>query len=203
MKKKENWREECGWQGEGGKLVTDAHESKPRSFCFEIVPAPPVWPFNTKLLFHRGTWPLLYTHPFPHRCPEHLGATLTELAQMGRSQGLVSWKVGVGTPGRGRRHSDTEGSPGWARAVFVPETSCPCIWRTSHVSLPPGSFGILTSLFGCKNRLLQTCPFPQIQGVSDHELLRSESVSFKMGLKGESLQELPSDNMLPQQGDVG
>jgi len=72
-------------------------------------------------------------------------------------------------------------------ALFVPETSRPCIWRTSHVSLPPGSFGILASPFGCKNQLLPTCPFPQIQAVRDHEPPRSESVSSKMGLEGKVL----------------
>ena len=83
---------------EGGKLATDAHESKPQSFCFEIVPVPPVWPFNTKLLLQRGMWHLLYTRFFSDQCPEHLGAALTEQAQTGRSQGLTPWKVGVGTP---------------------------------------------------------------------------------------------------------
>lgn len=77
---------------EGGELATDAHESKPQGVCFELVPAPPMWPSNAKLLFWRCMWHGWYTRFFSRWCPEHHGVTPAEPAQKGRSQGR--WGVG-------------------------------------------------------------------------------------------------------------
>lgn len=52
---KKDWWERCVAGEEAGqKLVTGARESIPRFFCFEIVPALPLWPFNTRILFQWG-----------------------------------------------------------------------------------------------------------------------------------------------------
>lgn len=126
--------------------------------------------------------PLLDTSCFPHWCPEHLRATLTEPAQTEKPV-TAAREGGCGDP---RDEDEGTGTPRAARAEQE-RSWCqkPCLWRTSHVPVPSGSFGILASLSGCKNWLLQTWPFPQIQGVSDLEPPRSEAVRSKMGLEGE------------------
>lgn len=52
--------EDRGWQGGRRAVVTDAHESKSQILCFEIVTVLPLCPFNTKIIFQRGMWPLIH-----------------------------------------------------------------------------------------------------------------------------------------------